>query len=283
MRRTRVDELNQMCTRLGKHRYTFQDRQKIRFKHIVVDDKNKAMFCYVPKVACTHLLRIFLSLSDNINVSNPLHLEGKDVHILKRKLTYLDTYSNPEIEYRINHYKNVIFVREPLERVFSAFRSKFVLTHDPRFINYYGRKIKNRSRNVSSKMSTDKHGVNFTDFVQYLLHWRTIEEGYNEHWDSYCNLCHPCLVKYNFIGKYESFEKDVAALLKLLSIEGRVQFQKREENYMHVPSADMMSTYFKMIPQELFEDLIQIYTEDYLLFDYEIPSIEQVLKRHMSF
>ncbi|XP_045199232.2 carbohydrate sulfotransferase 11-like [Mercenaria mercenaria] len=272
-----------MCHRLGKHGYKFQDKQKMRFKHILVDDKNKAMFCYVPKVACTYLLRIFLSLNDNNNVSNPILLKGKDVHILKKKLTNLDRYSKPEIEYRINHYKNIIFVREPLERVFSAFRNKFILTNDPRFIDYVSSKIKSISRNISSKMSPDKGGVNFTEFVQYLLHWRTIEEGYNEHWDSVSNLCHPCLVKYNFIGKYESFKKDVAALLKLLSIEDRVKFQKREEYYKHVPSADMMSKYFKTLPQELFEDLRHIYIQDYLLFNYKIPSIEHILKRQVSF
>ncbi|XP_045215401.2 carbohydrate sulfotransferase 11-like [Mercenaria mercenaria] len=276
---TRVDKLNHMCNWLVNKGYELKESQ--RFKHIIVDDKYKVMFCYVPKVACTNFIRIFLSMKDKINSSDPMHLKAGDVHILKKNLTFLDTYSIPEVEYRIKHYTKAIFVREPLERVFSAYRNKFFETNNPIFMHSFGEKILRIYRNKSTVNSSDTGGVKFTEFVQYLLDSKTIKHGYNEHWELFSNLCHPCLIRYNFIGKYESLETDANSFLKQIDLEGKIKFPKKETYYKHKSSAELLSVVYKNIQPEMFQNLTKIFERDYLLFDYEIPSRQQIIKKRV--
>jgi hypothetical protein len=34
-------------------------------------------------------------------------------------------------------------------------------------------------------------------------------EGFNEHWALYASLCQPCLISYDFVGKYETLDDDI--------------------------------------------------------------------------
>jgi hypothetical protein len=55
-------------------------------------------------------------------------LKAADVHMTYDKyLTYLDSFSLDEIEFKLKNYKKIIMVREPFERLLSAYRNKFTL------------------------------------------------------------------------------------------------------------------------------------------------------------
>lgn len=275
----RVSILNEECKRLAKNRSEFQYIQKSKLDHIIVDDRYKTLYCYVPKVACTNLKRVFLLLTGRMNETDPIKLKSADVHSgLDKYLTYLDSLPAPGIKYRFLHYKKVVFVREPLERILSAYRNKFVQNGNSYFKEKFGRKIIKRYRENPSIKSLDKgNDVTFKEFVQYLLDERTKELGYNEHWESFHNLCHPCHIRYNFIGKYETLDEDVDGLLRVLKVDDKIQFPKRDDMYKTLKTEDMMLKFYRELQPEMLKELLKIYASDYSVFDYEIPGFAEKL------
>ncbi|XP_060552831.1 carbohydrate sulfotransferase 11-like isoform X2 [Ruditapes philippinarum] len=277
----RVVTLDEECKNLVKNGSEFQYIQKSKLDHLIVDDRYKVIYCYVPKVACTNLKRVFLLLTGKMNVSDPLMLKSGDVHAgLDKYLTYLDTFPPAGIKYRFLHYKKVIFVREPFERILSAYRNKFLQNGNSYFKEKFGKKIIKRYRQNPSTDSLDKgNDVTFKEFVQYLLNRKTMEQGYNEHWETFHNLCHPCHIRYNYVGKYESLDDDVDGLLKILKVDDKIHFPARADMYKTLKTEDTLLKFYKGIKPEMLTKLWNVYAKDYNVFDYEVPpAIKKLMK-----
>ena len=91
-----------------------------RYDHpIIVNDEYKVIFCYIPKVACTQWKLVFLALDNRTDVD--------DVHDDKHLHKFLfNDYSDEDIKVRLQSYFKFLFVREPLERLLSAYNDKFI-------------------------------------------------------------------------------------------------------------------------------------------------------------
>lgn len=279
--RRRVEHIEEGCKKLSKNRTEFESIEKSKLDHIVVDDRYQVLYCYVPKVACTNLKRVFLMLTGKMNVTDPLELKSSDVHsALDKYLTYLDSLPSSGIKYRIMHYKKVIFVREPLERVLSAFRNKFVQKGNSYFKERFGKMIMKRYHdNQIDETENGTKTITFPEFVQYLLDPRTKAQGFNEHWESFYKLCHPCHIHYNFVGKYEDIDKDVNGLLQILQIHDKIPFPKRDDLYKTLKTEDILTKFYKDLDPSMLLGLLEIYAKDYSLFNYEIPfGITELLK-----
>ncbi|CAH3022964.1 unnamed protein product [Porites evermanni] len=109
-----------------------------RYDHpIIVNDEYKVIFCYIPKVACSQWKRVFLALDNRTDVD--------DVHDNKHYKFLLYDYSDEDIKVRLKSYFKFVFVREPLERLLSAYNNKFVNNRWPwRIIQSYKTKILER-------------------------------------------------------------------------------------------------------------------------------------------
>ncbi len=55
---------------------------------------------------------------------------------------------------------------------------------------------------------------------QKLFHPYTSEGLLNRHWDTYAHSCLPCDIKYDFIGKLETFSEDIVAIMKAFRNKG---------------------------------------------------------------
>lgn len=272
--RRRVNNLEQECKKLTANGSEFLFLEKSKLDHIVVDDRYKVLYCYVPKVACTNLKRVFLLLTGQMNVTDPLLLKSADVHSsLDHYLSYLDTFPPAGIKYRFHHYKKVMFVRDPLERVLSAFRNKFLQKGNSYFKLHFGKTIIKRYReNPSNESLTKGEDVTFTEFVQYLLDPVTLKRGYNEHWESFYNLCHPCHIQYNYIGKYETLDHDVDQLLNILHVQDKIHFPDRKDMYKTSKTEDMLLNFYRILHPKMLKQLINVYDKDYKIFGYDLPS-----------
>jgi len=279
----RAKTLRSACQRLKTNESEFQSIAKSKLDHIVVDDEYKVLYCYVPKVACTNLKRVFLMLTGKLNVTDPLQLPSADVHSKYNAeyLTYLDGYTSSQAKYRLKHYKKVLFVREPLERLLSAFRNKFVERGNTYFKDRFGRKIIKLYRENPSEESLELGTtVTFMEFIKFLLDARTEKDGYNEHWRPFFDLCHPCHIHYNFIGKYESLDEDVDGLLKLLRVDDWIHFPKRGDLYQSLKTEDLFLKFYKSVDPNMLRDIVNIYSKDFEVFDYEVPqSVRRFLER----
>ena len=85
---------------------------------ILVDDENKIIYCTIPKVSSTTWKRVLGDLRG-------LDRNIKRIH--RRNLwRWLYQYTEEERLQRIETYFKFLFVREPLHRLLSAYKDKFI-------------------------------------------------------------------------------------------------------------------------------------------------------------
>uniref|UniRef100_A0A6A7FSE5 Carbohydrate sulfotransferase n=1 Tax=Hirondellea gigas TaxID=1518452 RepID=A0A6A7FSE5_9CRUS len=236
--------------------------------HIIVDDKHKALYCYVPKVACTNWKRLMMILSGSTNQTDPLRIPADSVH-RQHALTKLDSFAPAEIVNRLQSYKKFLFVRDPLERLLSAFRNKFEKNYasSAYFKRRFGVKIQRlfRRGEDSLNVSPTGDGTTFAEFVSYLvLISQQKPDALNEHWAPVVQLCQPCLVRYDYIGKYESLDKDSAAILTSLEAPPGLTIPAAKPSV----TSSLLPEYLAGLTPTQRLQLQQVFADDIVLFGY---------------
>ncbi|KAJ7322730.1 hypothetical protein JRQ81_019017 [Phrynocephalus forsythii] len=230
-------------------------------KHILVSDKYQFLYCYVPKVACSNwkrILKVLDGVLENVNVK--LKMDHK------QDLVFLSDMKPDEIRYRLKHYFKFLFVRNPMERLLSAYRNKFGEIKEYQL--KYGVEIIKRYRKNPEKTLGDD--VTFSEFLQYLLDEEV--ERMNEHWMPIYNLCQPCAMMYNFIGSYERLHEDANYVLETVQTPSFIRFPERQAWYKPV-TAETLNYYLCNTPRWLIEELLPKYILDFSLFAYPLPNI----------
>uniref|UniRef100_A0A2K6TK04 Carbohydrate sulfotransferase n=1 Tax=Saimiri boliviensis boliviensis TaxID=39432 RepID=A0A2K6TK04_SAIBB len=117
--RQRRDLLSSACSRHTRRQRLLQPED---LRHVLVDDTHGLLYCYVPKVACTNWKRVLLALSGKAR-GDPRAIPAHEAHAPGR-LPSLADFSPAEINRRLRAYLTFLFVREPFERLASAYRNK---------------------------------------------------------------------------------------------------------------------------------------------------------------
>ncbi|KAM9785839.1 carbohydrate sulfotransferase 11 isoform 2-T2 [Neosynchiropus ocellatus] len=265
--RERRELLEQACLSHTRKRRVLSAED---LKHLIVDDKHGLLYCYVPKVACTNWKRVFMVLTGDGRYTDPLAIPANEAHVAGNLRT-LSEFPVAEINRRLRSYLKFIFVREPFERLVSAYRNKFTRSYNTAFHKRYGTKIIRRHRPDPDKRALENGSdVTFLEFVQYLVDPRTQrEEPLNEHWERVHSLCHPCLIHYDVVGKYESLEPDTQAVLRLAGVEGAIQFPTSGKSTR--TDGNMAARFFKHVGPFYQKKLFNMYRMDFLLFNYTTP------------
>lgn len=266
--------LRNMCSQKNMPRsiWTLSPLQrKTVLQHILVNDQYKFLYCYVPKVACSNWKRVLKVLSgalENVNVNIKMnHMSD---------LQFLSSFKPEDIRYRLKHYFKFMFVREPMERLLSAYRNKFGEIQS--YQRKYGVEIIKRYRKGSAKDSSIAgDDVTFAEFVRYLLDEDV--ERMNEHWMPVYNLCQPCAVNYNFIGYHENLESDAEFVLQRVGAPPDVHFPQRQTWYKPV-TVETLHYYLCSLPQKLMRELLPKYILDFSLFTYPLPNTTTEHCRH---
>ncbi|XP_054163738.1 carbohydrate sulfotransferase 11-like [Oppia nitens] len=243
--------------------------------HLIVDDINKLIYCFVPKVASTNWKRVLLAINmkpnENYNELNPLDIKGNESHVPQAFRTLNQYNDTTEITYKLRSYLKFMFVRNPYERLLSAFRNKFEDTFKDYFRERFGRKIVKQFRQQPTNESLERgHDVTFEEFLTYISQLNTSDHNhqFNEHWRPVTNLCFPCAIDYDVIGKYETLHSDVQLVLRKARINHLIQFPKREDTYSNLPSSDLISQYYTNVSDILIDKLAKVYNQDITLFQY---------------
>ncbi|XP_063165134.1 carbohydrate sulfotransferase 11 isoform X2 [Candoia aspera] len=240
-------------------------------KHLVVDEDHELIYCYVPKVACTNWKRVMMVLTGRGKYTDPMEIPANEAHV-SSNLKTLNQYSIPEINHRLKNYMKFLFVREPFERLVSAYRNKFTQKYNTSFHKRYGTKIVKRQRKNATQEALHKgDDVKFEEFVAYLIDPQTQrEEPFNEHWQTVFSLCHPCHIHYDLIGKYETLEEDSNYILQLAGVGNYLKFPTYAKS---TRTTDEMTTeFFQNISSEYQTQLYEVYKLDFLMFNYSVPS-----------
>ncbi|XP_072236255.1 carbohydrate sulfotransferase 8-like [Leuresthes tenuis] len=238
-------------------------------KHLFVEDKYKLLYCQVPKAGCSNWKRTLIVLAGQ--ASNAQSIKHDTVHY-GGYLKTLDSFDRKQIMHRLETYKKILFVREPLERVVSAYRDKFENPNDY-YHSLFGKPIISKYRvNPSGKALKTGSGVTFKEFVQYLLDvHRPI--GMDIHWEQVNQLCHPCLIDYDFIGKFENMEEESNFLLRLIGAPSSLRlpsFKDRNPSDKRT-SMEITEKYFSQVSMLERQRVYDFYYMDYLMFNYSKP------------
>ncbi|XP_014392264.1 PREDICTED: carbohydrate sulfotransferase 8 [Myotis brandtii] len=236
---------------------------------IFVEDRHRVLYCEVPKAGCSNWKRVLMVLAGL--ASSTADLQHNTVHYggaLKR----LDTFDRQGILHRLSTYTKMLFVREPFERLVSAFRDKF--EHPNSYYHpVFGKAILARYRaNASGEALRTGSGVRFPEFVQYLLDVHR-PVGMDIHWDHVSRLCSPCLIDYDFVGKFESMEDDANFFLSLIHAPRNLTFPQFKDRHSQEArtTAGITHQYFAQLSAPQRQRAYDFYYMDYLMFNYSKP------------
>ena len=168
----------------------------------------------------------------------------------------------------LSTYTKIIIVRHPLERLYSAYSSKFVKYKTNEYSNdfqiRYSRQMMAFARKIPRKETPiDGKGLTFNEFLHYLSSHDTSD--FQEHWKPMHQICHPCLIQYDYIGKFENIQNDSNEILTHLGIKDPVIRYAKPKPSNTASSLEELKPYFNDSVSEM---LYKNFLPDYELFDY---------------
>lgn len=176
---------------------------------------------------------------------------------------FLHQYSHFGIKLRLETYFKFFFVREPFERLLSAYEDKFVkmqwpeeaiLTSSKRIIDYF--------KFVADPKTDDQ--VTFSKFIFYVS-----GAGFNQnrHWNTYDSLCHPCDINYDFIGHFDKMPQEAPFILKRTGMDRVATFP---DFHTHNTSS-MLHEKYSQVPRARIVKLARAFQKDFKMFNFSFP------------
>ncbi|KAM4572404.1 carbohydrate sulfotransferase 8-like isoform 1-T1 [Odontesthes bonariensis] len=265
--------LTEVCAKyqpgVGEKRVSRRQVSRRQVSRVFVEDRSRLLYCEVPKAGCSNWKRVLMVLSGAAKSTRDI---PHDAAHYANRLRRLDSYDPAAITERMRFYTKVLFVREPFERLVSAFRDKFE-NPNSYYHPVFGRPIISRYRaNASRAALSTGAGVTFREFVQYLLDVRR-PVGMDIHWEPVSQLCSPCLLRYNFIGTFESLEEDANYLLRAIRAPRNLTFPEfKDRNPLaERTSSTLTQKYFSQLNATERQKAFDFYYMDYLMFNYPKP------------
>ncbi|XP_014786520.1 carbohydrate sulfotransferase 11 isoform X2 [Octopus bimaculoides] len=192
--------------------------------HIYVNTRREFIHCLIEKVGCSFFKRLLYFFSNNKHsLKDPFEITLGDAHGLPNER--FSQMSVRQIENILKNYKKIIFVREPYSRLLSAYVDKlFVRSSRWQLVL---RKISNANNRPRRKCYNN---VTFAEFVTYFV--KTITNGLNTdgHFMPMYTHCKPCLIKYDFIGKLESFQNDAEKMMAFIGLSDHKYLIQKAKN-----------------------------------------------------
>ncbi|KAM5236570.1 carbohydrate sulfotransferase 8 isoform 2-T2 [Ctenodactylus gundi] len=271
MHRSQQERKRMMREACAKYRASSSRRAvtPLHVSRIFVEDRHRVLYCEVPKAGCSNWKRVLMVLAGL--APSAADIQHNTVHY-GSALRRLDTFDRQGILRRLGTYTKMLFVREPFERLVSAFRDKF--EHPNSYYHpVFGKAILARYRaNASREALRTGSGVRFPEFVQYLLDVHR-PVGMDIHWDHVSRLCSPCLIDYDFVGKFESLEDDANFFLSLVRAPRNLTFPRFKDRHSQEArtTARITRRYFAQLSALQRQRTYDFYYMDYLMFNYSKP------------
>lgn len=168
-----------------------------------------------------------------------------------------------------------MFTRHPHDRLFSAYRNKFF---DPRnktfYLEQYGPYMvfgdsmtKSEIDHFVKKNKIDKSKlkVSFEQFVRFIL---KTQPDLDEHWEPHTSICKVCHFKFNYLGKFETINKDAKNILKALN-QHKVYEMFGDDTVYTEKTSFILKKYYAELPKELLKLIYQRYKGDFEAFGYD--------------
>jgi hypothetical protein len=154
-----------------------------------------------------------------------------------------------------------------LETLVSAYQDKLTRNNTTYHKNV-GRQIVQKYRKEPSPLSLQMgHDVTFPEFVTFIIdEWREAKRPLDVHWRPVVDLCLPCVMRFNFIGKFETLNRDVEFLLRKLKESDLSRLFATQPKAKTTPT--LWKEFMNRISYQQLSDLNRMFAEDFRLFGY---------------
>ena len=156
----------------------------------------------------------------------------------------------------------------------SAYLDKFITRKEDHFI----KPILNweKTQNASFTESDPFWSLDFEKFVKFIIfEIESNSKSYGTlHWWPFTNICGLCNVRYDFIGKVETWTSDIQNLSEMTEFTDfdlRSTNKKRFNQNTKNSKKDISQVYFKQLNQETIIKLYNIYKSDFFIGGYKYP------------
>ncbi|XP_063314329.1 carbohydrate sulfotransferase 10 [Pelobates fuscus] len=270
----RLELLKNMCQNGTLLNLTHSAISKFVLDRIFVSDNHKILFCQTPKVGNTQWKKVLMVVNGAFPSIEEIPENVVHDHE-KNGLPRLSSFSAQDIRERLNSYFKFLIVRDPFERLISAFKDKFV--HNPRFEPWYKHDIAPIIiRKYRKNRKESRGGLQFEDFIRYLgdPNHRFLDLQFGDHiihWVTYVELCAPCEINFNVIGHHETLEEDAPYILREAGIDRLVSYPTIPPGITSY-NKSKVEYYFSRVTKRDIKRLYERFKVDFKLFGYKEPS-----------
>ena len=234
----------------------------------LVNHEYRFVYCPIPKVACSSFKKLILQISEPENFQNIIKsLSGVQFHIHIDHAYSLFQYKKQRVDKILagNKYFKFAFVRNPWNRLVSAYLNKF-LPAEPRPV---ARPVIQFIYEKQGLAPNFEKSITFRQFINYLID--TDDHLLNEHWrPQYLFLGD---YDFDFIGKFENITEDFQQIKQKLSLRTDLDWLNKTEN---LDSRNDIENQADFYPQEI-RNLTKV--PDYQNF-YTAELVELVRERY---
>uniref|UniRef100_A0A8W7P8V5 Carbohydrate sulfotransferase n=1 Tax=Anopheles coluzzii TaxID=1518534 RepID=A0A8W7P8V5_ANOCL len=179
-----------------------------------------------------------------------------------------------ELNDYISNTISFLIVREPFERLLSAYRNKLEGCRN-KYYKLLGEQIVKKFRKTHPpKGVKPPHGPTFREFLEFLVsHYRS-GGRFDEHWSPVYSFCTPCSINFTLIAKMETFQRDSEYIIRQAGLETLLlnkmpRYKARWiTNRSTSDTRNLIPRYFAQIDEKLLTDVLEIYQLDFELFGY---------------
>ncbi|XP_047468309.1 carbohydrate sulfotransferase 10-like [Penaeus chinensis] len=262
--------------KLGNKLFLPQDVINSNFQ---IDETHRVTFCWQYKVGSTAWNAMFAYLLNQTSV-----IRRKTFYDMRKIMT---VKTMKEFKKSMDFYKFLI-VREPLERLLSAYRDRIEDTshrswqrdnYVPKILKVTRPHLKSADIRVNGSLVVIP---TFREFVEYLL--VTPIGNYDPHWRPYWKHCAPCVVSFQAIGRAETQAQDIRFILEDSGLAREIDNTVLEQNAHHGRGSthDLLVSYYSTLDISTLEKLYRRYEVDYFIFGYDIQLLLDELHPHRN-
>ena len=277
------ERIHNVC---AKYRYnkSYVPRLQYYLPHMI-DSRHNLGYCPQRKVGTSTMSKHFLQLMpQKIRPKTDSYWNNAMLEYFKVPIDYDQFRHHKHISRDIkNWFLNFVrqrkvmlfsFIRHPFERLVSAYKEKFVMTsildekgQEKRLKEFFFFKTNPEYR----EWYTKDHS--FSSFVELVLKEYSQSKNLkwtwnmNGHWTPMSMSCFYCDVKYDVIGRMETFSDDLKYIIMKNKLGDILLEDKKVRTTGGSPKDDALR-YFSQLRKEQIRSLYEVYKMDFKLFGY---------------